>query len=354
LAYWNLDECAAIDSIGRILEARREQVAPYDRYSVARHVAMCRGDHAATYRAARELVRLAPRSEAARVALAQAAIEMSRPRDALGVLKQLDDERDGVHGELRYYFTHCMALHMLGDHRRELKVARQGRRDHPDPTSQLVLLFYGEVRALAAMGRLDELMVRVDESLALPEQAFPTPGRLMLIAASELQAHGHSEAALPMWRRADAWFRSHPAPEKSEASPMRRVTPVWALYGAGHFNEAEAPAARLAAEDPEKIEYQGWLGLLAARLGRRNEAEQIAAQLARREGPHVRGRHTAARAAIAATLGQRERAVGLLEQAFIEGVTYYVGPAQQSLHAEPGFESLRGYPPFEALLRPKG
>ena len=83
--------------------------------------------------------------------------------------------------------------------------------------------------------------------------------------------------------------------------------------------------------------------------GEEFEADQIAAGLAARRGPYLRGRHTLGRAAIAAGLGQRQQAITLLQQALTEGQEYSVG-----LHADLWFASLRGYPPFEELLRPKG
>jgi hypothetical protein len=56
-----------------------------------------------------------------------------------------------------------------------------------------------------------------------------------------------------------------------------------------------------------------------------------------------------ARAAIAANLGQREQAAVLLEQAFTEALADFA-----RLHADPWFAPLHGYPPFEALQRPRG
>jgi hypothetical protein len=54
-------------------------------------------------------------------------------------------------------------------------------------------------------------------------------------------------------------------------------------------------------------------------------------------------------ARIAAVLGERERAVTLLTNAYTKGRSN-----DASVHAEMDFESLRGYPPFRELLRPKG
>ena len=65
--------------------------------------------------------------------------------------------------------------------------------------------------------------------------------------------------------------------------------------------------------------------------------------------PYQVGMPTRARAMLAAALGERERALNLLRDAFSEGVPYGLW-----LHSEPAFASLRDYPPFQELLQPKG
>jgi tetratricopeptide (TPR) repeat protein len=341
-ALFILDRCATVDSIAKVLEARVGQVAPYDQHSVARKVAECRGDRAARYREARELLRLNPLSESATVALAQAAAALGRPREALSLLKPLDDEGRAAHDQWRYFSTMAAALHVIGDHTRELEVAERGRLQHREQHFML----WAEVQALAALGRTGDLQARLDESLTLPAQTFPTPGSIMLVAAQELEAHGHAEAARPIWERAVAWVQHHPHPEN--LSPTRRAIPVAVFYGAGRLPEADSTARALAVEYPERPESHAWLGVLAARQGKRIEAERIAAQLAARKGPYLRGRHTAARAAIAAALGRRDSAVALLKQGFEEGQEYSI-----ELHGNPWFAPLRGYPAFEMLLHPR-
>jgi hypothetical protein len=63
------------------------------------------------------------------------------------------------------------------------------------------------------------------------------------------------------------------------------------------------------------------------------------------------------RARIAAALGERERAVELLEQAFREGQTrdYFgmYGPGMAWFRQDPHFESLRDFSPYATLLRPR-
>ena len=52
---------------------------------------------------------------------------------------------------------------------------------------------------------------------------------------------------------------------------------------------------------------------------------------------------------IAAVLGRRDEAMRLLRQAFTEGLGHGIW-----LHCDPDFGSLRGFGPFDDLMRPAG
>jgi hypothetical protein len=56
-----------------------------------------------------------------------------------------------------------------------------------------------------------------------------------------------------------------------------------------------------------------------------------------------------ARARIAALRGDRAGAVTLMRQAFDQDLI-----GRMYLHIDPDFESLRDFPPYQELLRPKG
>ena len=103
-------------------------------------------------------------------------------------------------------------------------------------------------------------------------------------------------------------------------------------------------------DGPRKDEYLGQLGVVAARRGDREEAYRISRLLEEGDGSlNLPGsRHDGAyeRARIAAALGERERAVELLQQSS-DGQFIHI-------HESPQFEPLRDYPPFKELLRPKG
>lgn len=177
----------------------------------------------------------------------------------------------------------------------------------------------------------------------------------------ELRAHGHPNEAHELFERSVAWFRSRP--EEEAETPAHRAAFGAALYAAGRWDEAEQLFQQLLAEFPEEydilpwsyggsVEYQGYLGVLAARRGEAEKAVEISEKLGNLDLPWLYGRHIFWRACIAAVLGERERAVEFLRDAFGAGWSYYYSTADR--HANINLESLRDYRPFQELMRPKG
>jgi tetratricopeptide (TPR) repeat protein len=236
--------------------------------------------------------------------------------------------------------------HDLGQFEDELEAVRRGRREVP--TAQTFLV--GELRALAALGRLEEVDRLVEEALAgQPPQAVP--GEILLTVALELRAHGHREASLRMIGR---------AVEMAEALPPGRASTTVArqaladrLYAAERWEETRAIAAELAKEKADDIWVMGMLGTLAARRGDRAAALSISERLKRLDRPYLFGEHTYNRACIAAQLGEKDDAVALLRQSVAEGFPAWAG-LSFTVHTDIDLEPLHGYPPYEQLLKPKG
>jgi hypothetical protein len=88
--------------------------------------------------------------------------------------------------------------------------------------------------------------------------------------------------------------------------------------------------------------------VLAARRGDTATALRVDSVIASRTWSFWRGAPAGWRADIAALLGRREQALALLKQAFTEGYLVFAA------HRDSNLEALRGYPPFETLLKPKG
>src|SRR5207245_10015565 len=99
------------------------------------------------------------------------------------------------------------AHHLMGDHRRELKAAVEGRRRHPEELAVLA----AEVRALAALGRVADIEQRLVEAPSLPPQPGWSPADIGLLAALELTAHDHHAEALAAGTWAVRWLEGRPA-----------------------------------------------------------------------------------------------------------------------------------------------
>lgn len=356
-AYMNVGEWAAADSTGHALERYADRFAPLDRSYLAWVLAMCRGDGVEALRAARAMANLAPASEALYL-VAEDAMALNRPREAVAALEALGPDRGFTRGWWVYWYNLTNALHVAGDHNRELKQAVEGVRRFPDSPP----IRATEVRALAALGRVEDVKRRVAASLSLPPGEGWTPADVLLLAGVELRAHGHAAEAETTLEQARDWLATRPAAQAAEAHQIRVAL---VDYLAGRLSDAQREFQHLAARGApgrsdslatvhvmgdawDRLDYLGYLGAIAARQGHRDEALRVDQALARVQRPYVFGRPTVWRARIQALLGERDAAVALLREALARGY-----PQAFALHADLAFESLRDYAPYRELLTPK-
>ena len=357
-AHMNLGEFAAADAIGHALEPHAGRLAPLDRSYLAWVLATCRGDAVEALRAARGMANLAPASETLYL-VAEDAMALNRPREAVNALMALGPDRGFTHGWWVYWYDLTTALHQLGDHRRELKQALEGARRFPDNPQVLTT----QIRALAALGRAEEVTRRLAASVNLPPSQGWTPADALLLAAVELRAHGHPTEGDTVLAQARDWLATRPPAEVASEPHRYRVALV--SYTAGRLDDARREFERLAArrgpgrsdslaaaavmgDGWDQMDYLGYLGAIAARQGNREQALRVDSALAGVKRPYIFGRHAVWRARIQALLGEREGAVALLRDAFAQGY-----PHAHALHVDLAFEALRDYAPFRELVKPK-
>jgi DNA-binding SARP family transcriptional activator/TolB-like protein len=348
-----VNECGKADSIGGILGSARALAGPVERALLDEALAYCHGDPEGVYRAARRLADALPGSDFAEARVGRYAVQINRPREALAHLDPVDPAGGAVRGWFPYYVWLTMSLHMLGEHDRELAAAERGRRQYPGNLAMDRI----ELFALAALGRVHEVNDLLDEITSLPPAPVRRPAATMIETALELRAHGYPAAARDVLGRALRWFATRPAGE--QATELFRFDLAQALFAAGAWDSAYVLTEPLARRHPDSLGYQGLLGVLAARRGRRLEAEAIDRRLAAITDPYAQGVPTYWRAAIATQLGQRDRAVELLGEAWAGGLVDAIRASRKmitgpTLHSDLYFESLRDYPPFQELVRPKG
>jgi len=297
-------------------------------------------------RALLELRKLAPREPLYIFAAAVNAIAINKPRQVIDLFEKTEVPEDWLKiGIGPAWFGHWSNAHyFLGNHKKELKVIRRAREYYPDALAPMTL----EARALAALGRIEDVKKVVDESLLSRSTIGAwTAGRVMLAAARELRLRGYQEAYKDMAGRAVEWYRERLAGK--EASEEQRFELVEALYIAEQWEEADSLVEKLRSEKPDDIDYLGYGGALAARRGDKEEALRISEELKGIDRPFTFGAQTYWRARIVALLGMKEEAVELLRQSFSQGEDYDVFLIQEA-----DLLPLRDYAPFRELMKPKG
>ena len=350
-AHWWRFECEKTEGLSKKLATVPERLARVDRLMLDRWVAQCHGDLPAVYQRSRLLVEALPGSELMAGYLGRDALLIDRPREAISILRRLHPDRGALRDWPYYFYWLTAAYHSLGEHERELEAARLQRRLNPSNLGSL----RHEALALAALGRVREVNELLDELPAQRPHPWRTPAAVIRETALELRAHGYRAASDSVLDRALAWLDGRPVKERgSEGARRLRLQ---TLYAAGRWEPAQVLAEELVREHPDSLTYQGVRGALAAQRGDRAEAAQADSVLAARSRPFLQGFPAYWRACIAAQLGDRPGAVRLIAQAHQEGLwltgEFWEQPIA-TLHADPCFEPLHDYPPFEQLLRPKG
>ena len=163
----------------------------------------------------------------------------------------------------------------------------------------------------------------------------------------ELRAHGFLGEAQTLANRAVDWSRERMNRE-AHSDPLR-VFLARTLYQAERWSESREIFVELSAEAPDDVDYRGYLGALAARLGDESGAQAISEGLRACDPPGRGMEATFWRARIAALLGDDEGAMTLIREAFAQGAKFSV-----RVHRDMDLAPLHDYPPFEELLRQKG
>jgi tetratricopeptide (TPR) repeat protein len=310
-----------------------DRMTPYERATTDWIEARHRGDLAGKLRAARRMAETGP-YYIGYYMLAQYALELNRPAEALEILEENNLEFIAA-AWWPYWFVRVGALHLLGRHRRELEAAREAGEQHPEVPSIIAL----ELSALAALGDSETVLERYDELQALGASALAP----LIELGSELHAHGDTESAVVVWGRIASWLQ---AETPADLTPSQQVGLIQVLEHLERNEEAQALVETLAAHD--SLSYMEHLGILAARRGDEGAAEASLVWLDARTGRYLNGRHRYAQARIAAELADRDRALEFLRRALAEGRTY------PELHRDHYLRGLREYPPFQELVRPEG
>lgn len=104
----------------------------------------------------------------------------------------------------------------------------------------------------------------------------------------------------------------------------------------------------LAKRTPDRREYMGFLGAIAARRGDSAGARNWSESLRQLSRPYLFGSHSLRRARIAALLGEKAMAVDSLRDALAQGAFFGI-----EMHRDVDLEPLKDNPEFRDVMRPK-
>jgi tetratricopeptide (TPR) repeat protein len=338
--------CERTDSIADVLRPRHDRLPPFDRLQLDWVVAKCHGQSEKVLEILRQAMAAAPRSELLVSRYARVARLVGRLHEAIAMTERLDPKRH--ERDLFYWGNRAIAYHMLGEHQRELELAQEARRVLP---GNMEVLGW-EAHAFVGLGRLTDVNALVDKAARVPLEVPQVQAGLVSFLTDvgrDLRAHGYPEPARAVFERGIHWIKAHPATEQRDPGLQADLSGL--LYDAQRYEEAWPILQQLAAKAPDELDLQAALGAVAARRGDRKEVARIDHWLAQRTGRYLKGAHTFNRARLAAILGDRDRAVELYRLALDQG--YALDQGGYFGHADPAFESLRDYPPFQELTRPK-
>ena len=335
-AAWNRGQYATTDSLVKMLRARQNSLSEYFDLNVTylEHLLAGEGDKA--YQVVRHAATLAPGSRAPYNA-ARLALLTNRPSDALTLLTTMDPDRGLMRGWQSYWTQLSHALHLTGDHERELGAMREMRRRYPDSRVAIVL----EARTLAALGRHAELDSLLAATEALPPDTYWSQAAALVTVAEEFEAHRTGVPA-PYQARAIRWLANQLA-----HNPQHRAHRYWmgsAHYDGGRWRDAEPYLKSLAKEFPDQMDFVGLNAVNTARLRDSTAAFAALGEAA----PHDRGTWTAYRARILAISGDTPRAIDLLSGALLQSVDGWPWWHASALR---DLELMSKDPRFQRLMR---
>jgi tetratricopeptide (TPR) repeat protein len=337
-SFWNLQKWRERDSIGLILEGLKDRMTRMEYLRHEANMGRAHGDPVRATWAAEEGFRLDP------VGWAPMALQMAwrtnRMTDAIERFYAQDRvARPGARPWIGLWVNGDIPFHALGRYEEELELAREGLEYWPNHP----ILMDAQRRAFIGMGRLDlaDSVLRAQEALPPPPPGYD-PAIWPVNHALELRAHGYEAEA-------DALFDEALQRFTSSTTSTTQSNLGSAYYYAHRWSEAAPILQKVTEEDPENLYYLGQCGVALAKLGDRGGALAMVDRVRQLDWPGNPGDRILVQGRIMAALGDKDEAIRLFQEAAANGGMLYNGEADY----DPAFDDLRGYPPFETLMRPR-
>jgi hypothetical protein len=335
------DDCRITDSVGAVLEPRRERLSRWNVTTLYAMRAFCEGVVEEGVSRLEQRYHAYSRSASAQAHYAWVLLGTNHQRAAVGILERLDPERDLGWWDTpadvwpRYWWRLAGARHALREYSAELDVTDRWQ----DSAASEWQLARG--RALAALGQEGAVKALVRNLAAAETQ---------LAIAAELSVHGHPAVARAV---AESVLTQH---EREPMTDWRDASAIASAHRLLGRTVQERLALEIVAQSDvtplTKLEAKGRIAVLLADTAAAWRVDSTLAEGSDRplRSAWARGPEILARARIAAGLGRRERAVALLQDARARGLLDL--GSSYAFHSDLLLAPLRGYAPFDALLEP--
>ena len=317
------------DSLIKVLDRRRDRLAPYDQAVLDTKIGWFSGDRELMYRAFVQMTRLAPGSNDAHWAHGSTAVMTNRFGEAIDAFARVDLSRGWMKDWDYYLRWPSLAYHARGEYDRELNQIREHRVRFPRSVDLCLL----ELRALAGTGRMGEIDRVSATCNALPTAAPFQAALTHHFIAKELRTHGRDEAAIAHADSAVTGFR-----QRSEREPNNvglRQGMAFSYLEGRRWAEARALYEALDKTTPTPLPgILTSIGIAAARQGDIAVADSLLRRVA--ADTSMRPNWIALyKARITASLGREEEALEALREAVRGGFA-----PVEIMHFDIGLERL--------------
>lgn len=348
----------AVKLFRELLTANRPQLSEVEIYQITYDESLLTGDPERALQAAKSLLEIRPVSDAI-TQVVSCLWGQNRPRAAFEAL-------DGwwrAHGPTLPENSRFMPEAGLLATKAQTQV-REGQ-------GEAALATLRELRALAAgrpfpslhglefytyalLGRSDAQEAVLAELTAMSGTPWMSPVQLQWWGyCLDLHA-GRPEGARRWLDRAQRTLAD--TPREGPAADAVASVSIWLHETGGRLDEALRVLETAERKTPGHVNGVGARAVLLTALGRSAEAAELVKKLEAWDPRNSRGLPAYWRARLASRAGDKARAVELLRAAVARGLWF--GDFQSSTseygRIEPEFAALRGYEPYEQLLKPKG
>jgi len=360
IAYGNLGRREQVDSLGNILSRNRDKLSPGGRHFVDYLIFNNKGDILSSLNAVKVSAKFSPANE---YHYGLALYRTNNIREAILIFDNKIDSYDPTWvGWVQYWNDATRGHHLLGESEKELENARKGRIQYPNSSRTI----YYEIRANIAEGNIETIKESVKEFDI--SSGWSNPGWRRYYTVRELYAHGYISEAREIIKESIQWYQTRPQQERKALSEEMFQVLYMAEYTLGQTgnsselqsnydiglnreevnNTLKQLAEDLTQENPENVQYKGFLGMYYASVGDRDKTLEIIEQLGNLDLSYMRGLNVLWQGILAAQIGELDRAMIYLKDSFSKGANFTT-----QYHNNPFYEPLWDHADFQDWIKPK-